>query len=473
MILGVKKDTKFFYLAFPTFILGFFTRYTVIFTLPLMLIFILFLENPFKYIKKHFKNLFGGIIAGLISTIPFLLYYYIYNIPLFFLSQSKTISAETAGYVSTATIAKGSVFYYLNNLAIYISTSGFPPYSLKPGKFLFDKMMWIGGNPSLIGYLFVGILVIGLIIYIYNLFKKDKRVLMFNQKNINIKLTYLKIFLFLILFSLFILSFNKISVIYSLIIFSIAILALYRILYKAEIKNFKLDFLVLYWFMVNLIFFSSHLMKVSRYFIALTPALAYLIILSIHLIFEKVKSFKLKQINDLNKANQKNMEKIDLKGQNHENVVKVDLKGLNYNNREKINLNFHKAKIITSILLIAILTIFTASCFSNQPVTYDDQRPTDILYASQNEKDLASWLINYDSNYESKITWADRGGDFSFYLKKNIPSIDSISNQTNFTSELLNENVTYFISNGPNNNIYGEYILLKNIGNVYLYKMKL
>lgn len=453
MVLAIDNDSKFFYLAFPTFILGFFTRYTVVLMLPIMLISILFLKKPFDFLKKEFKNLFGGMIVGFITTIPFLLYYYLYNIPMFFLSQTKAISAETSGIISTSSeMVKTSVFYYLNNLPIYISTKNFPPYSLKPGKFLFDDLTWIGGNPSFIGYLFLIVLVIGLIIYLYDLFKKDNRILIFNKEDIINKKIYIKIALCFLFLSSFIVTFNKISVVYSLILFSIAFLMLYRIFYKSKIKEIKLDFLVLYWFLVNLIFFSSHLMKVGRYFISLTPPLAYFIILGIFLIMKKFKSTN--SLNSLNSI-------ASSKSSNNSKWQKFKIF-----NKD----NFNKSQSFISIVLIAILTIFTISCFFNQPITYDNQKPDDILYASQNEKDIANWIIQHDSNYESKTIWADRGGDFSFFLKKNISSVDKLSNNENFTKELLKSNVSYFLSNGENKIIdSNQYRLIKREGNVFLY----
>ena len=443
MFLAVKNNSKFFYLAFPILILGFFTRYTAILTLPVMLILILFEYDPIIFLKNKFKNLFGGAILGFLTTTVFLLYYHFNKIPLFFLSQSGAISQETGGTVSSSTsilsyLAKNNIFYYLNNLPIYMSTSNFPPYSIKGGRFLFDELRWIGGNPSIIAYIFLTILILGLIIYFYDMFKKKNKKLIFNKKDIKNKKIHVKIALLILLIIVFILTFGSISVIYSLVIFSLAMVILYRLVFKSNIKHLELDFLMLYWFMVNLIFYSSHLVKVDRYFIALTPPLAYFIILGLYLIIKKIKTSHPKSKKTLDKKN--------------ENI---------------------KIQTMASIFIIVILTIFTASCFANHPITYDNQHHDNILSASQEEKGISNWLIHYDPNYDKTLIWADRGGDFSFFLKMNILSLEYESNSTNFTNKLLNENVSYFISNNPKHNIEEEYKLIKNIGNVYLYERKI
>jgi len=78
--------------------------------------------------------------------------------------------------------------------------------------------------------------------------------------------------------------------------------------------------------------------------------------------------------------------------------------------------------------------------------------------------------MTYDKNYSSKVIWADRGGDFSFFLRMNIASVDRISNHTNFTESMIENNVSYFIANGKKDNIKSDYEIIKIKRNVYLYK---
>lgn len=425
MLLGIKRNSKFYYLAFPTVIIGFFTKYAVVFIIPVMIMAILFLDKPLEYLKKEYKNFIGGIIAGSITTGIFLLAYQICKLPLFFLSQSQTISGESSFtspvVASTAPKVINNVFYYLNNLLIYMQTFNNPPYSVKSGFLSISKMGWLGGDVSCVSYLLGAILIIGLLIYLKQLFNKNNLKIIFTNE---IK-TYSKIIIVIASFTIFFLTFQKISIIESLIIFTIGFLFIYRLLYKVNIKNMDLDFIFAYWFLINFIFFTYHIIKVGRYAITFTPALAYFIVLGICLIIAVLK------------------------------------------NTSKIN--YSKLKIIIPTVLIIILTLSTAVCLMNTPTTFDNNHPANILNASSDEKNIANYIINTDSNYTNKTIWADRGGDFSFFLMKNIPSEEKFSQQANFTKSLERNNVTYFIAD-KNNLTLTNYKIIKQYGNVTLYE---
>ncbi|WP_054835841.1 glycosyltransferase family 39 protein [Methanobrevibacter arboriphilus] len=68
-ILAVNKNPKYFLLAFPLFVIGFFTRYTVGFILPLMFLYILFEIDIIGKISvlryKNFKNFKKSILVSL------------------------------------------------------------------------------------------------------------------------------------------------------------------------------------------------------------------------------------------------------------------------------------------------------------------------------------------------------------------------------------------------------------------------
>ena len=435
--LAINKNPNYWLLTFPVFVLGFFTRYTVVLIMFVALISIFTLVNPLEYIKNNLKRIFGGLGLGILTSVPFFLYYYLNNIPLFFLSQAGAISEETA--TASEILVKTSPLYYLKNLPIYISTLQNPPYSIKPGAFIFSEMRWIGGQPSIVSYLLLAILLIGLIIYFYKFLNKKDKVLRIGERN---KGFYLKILIFILSTVGFIATFYNVSVVYSIILFSIAILSLYRLVYKSKVSYFNLDFLVFYWFMINLIFFSSHLTKVDRYALTFTPAIAYFIVLAIYMIYKQIKAMEKFSIS-------KNKSKVN-------NIFKGKIS------------NF--SKIILPISLIIILISFTAFSFSDNPTTFDNQQHDDILEASNNEKIIANFLANFDENYASKVIWADRGGDFSFFLRMDIPSVNQISNQTNFTEVMIDNNVSYFIADGKKDNIINDFEIIKSQGNVYLYK---
>ena len=278
-------------------------------------------------------------------------------------------------------------------------------------------MHWIGGEPSPISYLLLALMVVGFILYMKKLFSKTNRDIL-KMENKKLKLIIIAIGLIA-----FLLTYTKISIIYSEIIISVVLLALYLILNKTEMEFFDLDYLMFYWFIVNFLFFTYYHIKVDRYFIPMLPFFAYSIVLSLTLIFEKLKA----------------------------------------------NKHIDKIKVIAPIGLICLILLCSGVyALSNSPHTYDNQMHDNFMTASSEEKAVCSWLMDHDPDYENKTIWADRGGDMSFLLRIAVPSLEGHSNQSNFTEELVNNNVTYYIAN-YNNTVGEPYTKLYQNGEVSLY----
>ena len=412
MRLSFRKSPRYSYVAFAMVILGFFTRYTGLLMIPVILIQYLLVDEPIAYIKDNFKHILIGICSGALVFAIFLGIYSYLNIDLFFISQGQGITQS-----QDISQIQHYFTYYINNIPIYLSSANFIPYSLKPGAFLPLEMHWIGGNPSPISYLFLAILAVGFVIYISKLFSKENREILKSENN-KLKLAIIALGLII-----FLATYTKISVVYSEIIASIVFLSLYWILNKTKMEHFTLDFVMFYWFAVNFLFFTYYHIKVDRYFIPMLPFFAYSLILSFDLIFEKLK-----------------------------NVKYMD-----------------KIKVIAPIGLICIILISSgAYALSNSPHTYDNQMPENFMTAAAEEKDVADWLVNHDPEFANKTIWADRGGDLSFLLKIEITSVEDISSESNFTDELINNNITYYIAN-YNNTIGQPYVKLYQNGNVSLF----
>ncbi len=414
-ILSFRKNTKFLYIAFPLAIFGFFARFTALMTIPVVLIQFLLLKEPITYIKNNIKDIIAGMGLGAIVFSIFIGIYYYFNIGMFFLSQGEGISNSTSNTAGgTAAIY---VFYYIKNFLIYIGTENYIPYSLKPGSFIITKMQWIGGYPSITSYILTAILVIGLILSIKKLFNGKNREILKNETN------KLELAVFLVFLVLFFITYVKVSVIISIILVSIAALALYRILSKAELNDFTLDFIMFYWFIVNFTFFTYYHIKVDRYFMPMLPFVAYFVIISLSLIFDKLKSSK----------------------------------------------HIDKIKIAAPIGLICLILLCSGVfALGNAPHTFDNQMHSNFETAASEEKAVCEWLTNYDSDYINKTIWADRGGDMSFNLKMIIPSCEKAPHDSNFTNKLVKNNVTYFIAN-YNNTIGQPYTKLYQNGEVSLY----
>lgn len=413
-ILSFRKNTKFLYIAFPLAIFGFFARFTALLTVPVVLIQFLLLKNSISHVNNNLKNIIIGIGLGALVFSIFIGIYYYFNIDILFLSQGGYISSSSTNTASGVAI---NVFYYAKNFLIYIGTEKFIPYSLKPGSFIITEMKWIGGYPSINSYILAAILVIGAILSLKKLFNAKNSAILKNETN-KWELT-----IFLLGTVVFLITFIKISIIFSIIIISISLLALYRILNKAELNDFTLDFIMFYWFVVNFAFFSYYHIKVDRYFMPMLPFVAYCITLSISLIFNQVKSIK----------------------------------------------HINKIKTIAPIALVCLILLCTGVfAMGNEPHTFDNQMHPNFETAAAEEKAVCEWLIKHDPEYANKTIWADRGGDMSFNLKIIIPSYEKTSNETNFTDEMVKNNVTYFIAN-YNNTIGQPYTKLYQNGEVSLY----
>lgn len=413
MILAFRKNTKFLYIAFPLIILGFFARYTVLLTVPALLIQFLLVDDPINYIKTNIKDIIIGMGVGALVFAIFIGIYSYLNIGLFFVSQGNDITNSTYN----ALVTPNNVYYYIKNFLIYLGTSNFIPYSLKPGAFIVEEMRWVGGYPSIISYILTAILFVGIILYFTKLFSRKNREIL---KNENKKL---KLAIFIIGLIVFLITYLNVSIVLSIAFISISLLALYKWLIKAEMDDFNLDSIMFYWMVINFIFITYYHVKVDRYFMPILPVIAYFVTLSLSLIFDKFKE-------------NKHMDKIKI-------VVPIGL-------------------ICIILLSIGIATV------SNSPHTFDNQMHPNFMTAANEEKAVGAWLVEHDPDYLNKTIWADRGGDMSFILKKQIPSYEKTSDAANFTDEMVKNKVTYFIS--KDNKTIGEpYVKLYQNGEVSLY----
>ena len=131
-VLGIEKNQKYLYLAFPLAILGFFAKYTAGLAIPLMILYILAKPNIISNIKKYWKNGLLGVFLGFVTAIPFLAYFLINNIPFGFLNQAQDIASKTtsSGISSTSNISSTSssvasnfgndLFFYFTNMPRFI-----------------------------------------------------------------------------------------------------------------------------------------------------------------------------------------------------------------------------------------------------------------------------------------------------------------------------------------------------------------
>ena len=254
-ILAIDKNPKYYHYAFPVFVIAFFTRYQIIFIMPVLILYYLY-KNGFKIEKNDIKFIKKGVLIAAILAIIIL-------IPVLIMGHGhfEPVSQMMGGVSGSQGRSYDPAYstdagYYLSNFLNFISSS----------KVTYERSTPTLQNPTILSVLIIGILAIGSILFIVKRdYELDKR-----------KLIPIALFLIAIL------TFKRTS---SVITISIAFLGL--LLIGQNSKNQK-GLLMLSWILVNLIFYSYYNLKVNRYIIPAIPPLIYLILASIELINEKI-----------------------------------------------------------------------------------------------------------------------------------------------------------------------------------------
>lgn len=468
-VLGIEKNQKYLYLAFPLAVLGFFAKYTAGLAIPLMVLYILSKPNIILNIKKYWKNGVLGIFLGLITTIPFLAYFLINNIPFGFLNQAQNIASQTTGSITatTSTLKVGNdLFFYFTNIPRFI-------YSIN----------------EILAYVIIIITLIGIIIGIYksakflksryddsNRFNNGKFEFL-NIKFLNIKISNKLIYiLFIVNIIIILLSFltaSKISFVYSELIFFISAFTLSYIVNKIiNIKNiaeqkydkFSFDLLMFAWFFSYLIFFSAHLVKADRYFTTMAPGFVFIFILALNLILNSFDSITMPNIiNKMNFNSNTNISNSTINNTNINNTNITNKDSTKNKNNKNSNINIKANKnLIKSLVPIALIVLFIISSF-----TYLDMNKHDPLV--HNEREAVEWIKIHIPDYQNEIIWSERGPTFTWYLKQEVFYVNWKYSPNKLSEMMIGNNTTYFISISPETNIPG-FSPVKKFGEVIIYQ---
>ena len=284
-ILAVDKNPKYYLIALPLFILGFFTRYTVGFILPLMLLYFLSNHDIFRAIDNR-DNLWSFFkskefiyisIASFISLILLLIFLNVilsYTHELMFLTQAQESTTGFYDHVKDMYFDEDYLYYVRNFL-----------------KFLFcEKIVFIDQKPvyehaSPISYLIFIIIASGLFLKL----KSSKNVLITESfKTSNFKLILISLIMILAVIAVIGFKVSFLMVDIPLLIIGTIIYSLHK-----KDKNFKLSVFMIMWFLIYFIFFTMDSIKVERYILTVMPAFTYFFILSLNEITEKFKKNKL------------------------------------------------------------------------------------------------------------------------------------------------------------------------------------
>ncbi len=273
-VLGVKKNSKYFYFVIPLIMLAFLTRYTAgLIILPVIFYSIV----NIKRIQK-IKKVITGILLELIVLISGFLYIYMHlgTISSFYSLLTNVLTSTSKGLGDVA--YNPNYWYYLQNIPNYISLS---PFQGSYQQLLNPSI----GFPSILAYLIILVSLTGLIFYIYKILNSKFK----SKENLQkIALTAKIVVLIILIFGV-ISTFNNTEYLLSEIILFGTCCLLYNLLKNPKIEDIDLDLMMLLWFGAYLIFQSTLGVKVDRYFITMAPALAYFIILGLSEFINKIK----------------------------------------------------------------------------------------------------------------------------------------------------------------------------------------
>ena len=382
-IQGIEKNQKYLYIAFPLAVISFFTKYPAGVIVPLMILYFMAKTNFIKNIKKYYKNLIGGLFAGILTLIPFLAYFFINNIPFGFLNQAEDISSKSSlSATHGGHLIGNDLFFYIKGLVYDISSTDY-----------------------FIGIVILAVTIIGFILMLvifgntlkdsYSTIKMHKSLIY--KWNVSLKMMYclLTISVILILISFF--TASLFSFIYSEIIL-FAGLYLFAYSFTKIILNYSkteditltsyphlaLNIVMAGFFLSYLVFFSAHLTKADRYFTSMAPGFVFLLTISVETLIRKIKDIKFRKIKQL-------------------------------------------IPIVMMILMLSASIHYLS--------TIDD----DSL--AMNEKDTVKWLDD-----EKGIIFSDRGPAYTWYLQKEVLYSKYNYDNDLLNKELMYENVKYYIT---------------------------
>lgn len=263
MVLAVKKDSRFFYLAFPFAMIAFLTRYN-----SGLLIFPIFLYILMNKDKINIKNFFTGIIASFIVILPVFIFFYekFGNILYPFINFE---SSSTGTAVSTISASYNpNIFYFAQMIPAYIGIQTFN--------------------------IFLVIVLVSILFLFSRYILKSQHKHLINNLRLK-RASKIKLLLFVVVGILFLVSFAKTSYIVSEIIFFALSYQFYDLM-KNSITNIDLHTMFISWFMVFFIFSSVFVIKDDRYFLLMAPPVSYFIILVLSKISNTV-NLKIRNIN--------------------------------------------------------------------------------------------------------------------------------------------------------------------------------
>jgi len=261
--LSVKRNSKFFYLAFPVAMLAFLTKYNMALLIFPMFACILMNWNRIK----NPKHIIYGMGLGVLALVPVLLFFY---------------------------IKLGNPLY---SFMSFFTTSG---GSSTPVHFAYnpDPLYFVKNSPYYLGRTALLIILFTLFALLFHLYKNmDKiRLLTLNKVMGDGTKTRLLLVLIISILIVFVITFGKVHYLVSEIFFFAIIYFTYKVSSKCG-WDWSMDLLFLSWFATFFIFHSVYVIKDHRYFIFMVAPLTYFLALAVSFSTERFKfNFKNKNL---------------------------------------------------------------------------------------------------------------------------------------------------------------------------------
>nr|WP_243687767.1 hypothetical protein [Methanobacterium formicicum] len=234
---GGEEESSLFLPGLSPGMIAFLTRFTAGFIVFPIILYILMGGNYLRHLKQMLK----GLMCSVLIIIPYLLFMYQKTgDPFITITSLLSIQSES---VSGLAAYSADPLYYLKTMDLFVSIQG-----------QFHNQIY---------YLFLLIIVIGVVIYLYNLVKSHKF-------HLNSPFAKLKILILAVLLLGFIFTFSKISSMASIGLVVLICYMVYDLMRGKE--KLDLDLLFVAWFMAQFIVHAQYAQKVDRYFITMAPA---------------------------------------------------------------------------------------------------------------------------------------------------------------------------------------------------------
>ncbi|WP_462315839.1 glycosyltransferase family 39 protein [Methanobrevibacter sp.] len=254
-IIAIDDNPKYYPLAIIFVVLGIFTRYTILLTLPAIALYYV-LKKGFTIDRTDLKYILRGVAIGLVITA--IVIWSVMGMGNGNFAAGNQISSGVSGAQGSQTdpAYNTDVGYYLTNFINFISNS----HTTIDGNPVLS-------NPTPLAWGVIAILIIGMALWLHEHWRK------FQKKDI----------IPLVLFIAAIASFTRIS---SVITTALVLLGIY---FMGKDSENKMEYFMLAWIFSNMIFFSYYTIKVSRYMLPAFPAIIYFILLSVDTINKRFK----------------------------------------------------------------------------------------------------------------------------------------------------------------------------------------